>query len=355
MIDIGRQTRQSLRWHCGVAPTAFVIKFTVAALVAVRLTFGLSAAPLAAEAQSAGKVYRIGLIGWSPRAQYEERGYLQAFREELRRLGWVESRNLLIEYRFADGKADRLGSLVAEFAGLQLDLIVTITTTVTLAATKVITATPIVFTVTDAVGSGIVPNLARPGGNVTGPSSLAPEVSGKSLELLREAVPRLARVAVFWEPGNRGVTLAFQNLQRDAEKLGLIIQSLRLGGRDDLEAAFAAMVRERPDALVVLLAPLTVRFASEIVGFARQNRLPTGSTWSDFPQAGGLMSYAESFTDNFRRAAIYADRILRGAKPADLPVEQPTVFELVINLKTARALGLSLPVSLRLRADQVIE
>lgn len=356
MIENRRPTRQRRCWHCRVASTNFVVKFTVIALV-VALTFGfVGSPPPVAATQPVEKVYRIGLIGWSPRAQYEERGWLKAFREELRRLGWVESRNLLIEYRFADGKADRVGSVVAELAGLQLDLIVTITTTVTLAATKIITATPIVFTVVaDAVDSGIVPSLSRPGGNVTGTSNLAPEVSGKNLELLRQAMPKLARVAVLWEPGNAGVTLAFKQVQSDAERLGLIIQSLGLGGRDDLKAAFAAMVAKRPDAVVVLLSPLTVRFTAEIVGFTQQNRLPTGSTWEGFPQAGGLMSYATSFTDNFRRAAYYVDKILRGANPANLPVEQPTVFELVINLKTAKAIGLTIPPSLRLRADHVIE
>lgn len=355
MIDKRRPTRQSPSRHGRLSPGALLVEFTVAALVAA-LTLALFAAPLVTEAQPSGRVYRIGFIGWSPRPQYEEQGYLEAFRGKLRSLGWIEGRNLQIEYRFADGKANRLEGLVAEVAGLKLDLVVTVTTTVTLAATKVIRATPIVFTtVADPVGSGVVPSLSRPGGNVTGTSNLAPEISGKSLELLREIVPNLKRVAVFWEPGNPGVTLAFKHVQSDAERLGLIIQSLGLAGQDGLKAAFAAMVKERPDAVVVLVAPLTVRFTSEIVEFTRQNRLPTSSTWEGFPQAGGLMSYAASFADDFRRAAIYVDRILRGAQPANLPVEQPTTFQLLLNLKTAKALSLSIPPSLWLRTDHVIE
>jgi putative ABC transport system substrate-binding protein len=321
----------------------------------VTLILGLLAAPLPADAQQAGRVYRIGFITWGSQSTAEDRGWLKAFREELRDLGWVEGQNLMIEYRFAEKKAERLPGLVAELAGLQLDLIVTINTTITRAATKVIKTTPIVFTVVaDPVASGFVASLARPGGNATGPSVMAPQLAGKRLELLKEVVPELSRIAVFWEPTNPGVALTFQQTQRDAQQLGLTLQSLEVRSHDDFAPAFAAMTRELPDALMVNLTPLTFRNAKQIAAFARKYRLPTMGSWGGFPLAGGLMSYAPNFLDNFRRVAPYVDKILKGAKPADLPVEQPVQFDLVIHLKTAEVLGLTIPPTLLLQADKVI-
>jgi putative ABC transport system substrate-binding protein len=317
------------------------------------LILACGAVEVPAEAQQAGKMYRIGLLGWSTQAFYQP--FIEVFLNALREYGWVEGQNIIIEARYADRKADRLSAMVDDLARLDLDVIVTITTTATRATMQVIKTTPIVFmVVADPVTSGFVAGLAHPGGNATGPSMMVPELAGKRLELLKEVVPEISRVAVFWEPTNPGVTLHFHQTRRDAHTLGLTLQSLEVRSRDDFEPAFAAMTRDRPDALVALIAPLTVRYTKPIVEFARKHRLPTMSAWKDFPRAGGLMSYAPNFADNFRRAAPYVHKILRGAKPADLPVSQPTQFELVINLKTAKALGLSIPPTLLLQANEVI-
>jgi putative ABC transport system substrate-binding protein len=241
---------------------------------------------------------------------------------------------------------------LAELDGLKPDLIVTITTTVTQAAAKVIKTTPVVFTVVaDPVGSGIVAGLARPGGNLTGPDAMGVELVGKQLELLKEAVPGISRVAVLWEPTNPGAARLFRRGQRDAPKLGLTLRSFELRSPDDFELAFAEITKYRPDALFTLVTPLTVRYKSRIVKFASKKKLPT----MGFARDGGLMSYGVPLVDNFSRAAVYVDKILKGAKPADLPVERPTKFELVINLKTATALAVTIPPSLLLRADQIIQ
>jgi putative ABC transport system substrate-binding protein len=320
----------------------------------VLLTLGLFAVLLPAAAQQPGKVYHIGLLGWSTQSFYKP--FIQVFLKELRDRGWVEGQHFVLESRFADRKGDRLPGLVAELSRLELDVLVTITTTATKAAMQVIKATPIVFTVVaDPVASGFVASLARPGGNATGPSSMAPQLAGKRLELLKEVVPELSRIAVLWEPTNPGVTLHFLQTRRDAQTLGLTLQSFEVRSRDDFDPAFAAMTSDRPDALVAVIAPLTVRYTKQIVEFALKHQLPTMAGWASFPRAGGLMSYAPSFADHFRYAAPYVDKILKGAKPADLPVEQPTRFELVINFKTAKALGLTIPPALLIRADEVIQ
>ena len=219
-----------------------------------------------------------------------------------------------------------------------------------------IMTTPIVFTVVaDPVTSGIVDSLAKPGGNATGPPSMEPQLAGKRLELLKEVVPKLSRVAVLWEPTNPGVAAHFQQAQRDAQKLGLILQSLEVRSRDDFESTFATLTGDPPDTLMPLIVPLTFPYTEQIVAFALKHQLPTIADWEDFAGAGGLMSYAPSFSDNFRRAAPYVDRILKGARPADLPVvEQPTKFDLVVNLKTAKQLGITIPPTVLYQATKII-
>lgn len=329
-------------------PTMFV------AGIILLLGFTVAVLAPAARAQSAGKVYRIGLLGWSPRSLYEDRGYLKAFREELHRLGWIEGRNVLIEYRFAERKADRLSPLLAELDGLKPDLIVTITTTVTQAATKIVKTTPVVFiVVADPVESGIVASLARPGANLTGPSNMAVDLVAKQLELLKQAVPGSSRVAVLWEPTNPGGALVFNRGQSEAPKLGLALESFEVRSPADFAPAFAAIAKTKPEALLTIVSPLTVRYQHEIVEFALKNRLPTMGG-DQFAEDGGLMSYLVPLTHDFSRAAVYVDQILRGAKPGDLPVQQPTKVELVLNVKTAAALGITIPPSLLLRAARII-
>jgi len=322
--------------------------------IAVLFWLGLLATPLLAPAQQVGNTRRIGLLNFTSAAEASR--FSKIFREELREYGWVEGQNLTIAYRYAEGKVERLPDLATELERLQLDLIVTVTTTATRAAMNVIKTTPIVFTVvTDPVASGFVTSLARPDRNATGPSGMGPEMAGKRLEFLREVVPDLVRVAVIWEPTSPGVKLNFQRTQREAQKLGLALLPLEVHSRDDFASAFTAVERERPDALVPITAPLTVQHTALIAEFALHHRLPTIAGWRRFPQAGGLMSYGPRFTDHFRRVVPYVDKILRGAQPSDLPVEQPTTFQLVINLKTATALGLTMPSTLLLLADEVIQ
>ena len=323
--------------------------------VILLLGFAVAMFAPATTAQSAGRAYRIAVLGWSPRSLYEDRGYLRAFREELHRLGWIEGRNLLIEYRFADRNPARLSPLLAELERLKPDLIVSVTTTVTQAAAKVVKTTPVVFTVVaDPVESGIVASLAQPGGNLTGPSNMAVDLVAKQLDLLKQAVPRSSRVAVLWEPTNPGGKLVFQRGQNEAPKLGLTLGSFEVRSAADFAPAFAAIAKDHPDALVTIVSPLTVQYQQEIVEFALRNRLPTMGG-DQFAEDGGLMSYLVPLTDDFSRAAVYVDRILRGAKPGDLPVEQPTKVEFVLNLKTAAALGLTIPPSLLLRAARIIQ
>lgn len=319
----------------------------------VTAALGLLAAPLLAEAQQPGKVSHIGLLGWSTQSFYKP--YIEVFLQELNNRGWVEGQNFVLESRFADRKKHRLPSLVSELSRLDLDVIVTITTTATKAAMQVIKTTPVVFTVVaDPVDSGFVASLARPGGNATGPASLQPQTAGKRLQLFKETVPRLSRIAVFWEPTNPGVRINFRQTQRDAQKLGLTLQSLEVRSRDDFEPTFAVVTGDPPDALMGIISPLTVRYTKQIVAFALKHKLPTMAGWEPFARVGGLMSYAPSFSDEFRRAAPYVDRILKGAKPADLPVEQPTKFELVINLKTAKQIGIAIPPTVLFQATEVI-
>ena len=317
----------------------------------------LGAAPLAAVAQRAAKVARIGYL--SPNLASSPR-LRDAFLQGLRDLGYVEGRNVAIEYRDAEGKLERLPALTAELIALKVDVIfVGGGTRVTLAAMQATKTIPIVFTgVGDPVESGLVTNLARPGGNVTGLSSLGPELVGKRLELLKQAVPGVSRVAVLWLPGALGERTDKDMLtgaDAAARALGVRLQFVEARGPDDFAKAFSDMSNARASALAVMPSNRFLREHKRIVDLAAEKRLPAVYTSREFVDAGGLMSYGANSADLHRRAAIYVDKILKGAKPGDLPVEQPTKFELVINLKTARALGLTIPQPVLARADEVIQ
>ena len=322
----------------------------------------LLAAPLAAEAQPARKVYRIGFLSPSSSSDPErlaspfgERG-LAAVRQGLRDLGYVEGQNIAIEYRWAEGRFERLPDLAAELVRLKVDVIVSVVTQATLAAKNATGTIPIVLVAAgDPLGSGLVASLARPGGNVTGPSSMYAELAGKQLELLKETVPKVSRVAVLWNPANAvWQAQMLRQTEGAARALGLQVQLLEARGPDELEGAFAAMTRERASALLVQVDVIFALHARRIADLAAKRRVPAMYGSREHVEAGGLMSYAPNALDLFRRAATYVDKILKGAKPADLPVEQPTKFELVINLNTAKALGLTIPQSVLVRADEVI-
>jgi putative ABC transport system substrate-binding protein len=316
---------------------------------------GLLAAPLAAEAQQAGKVYRIGVI---LTAAPNEVGHLiKALSEGLRELGYLEGRNVVFERRFAEGRQDRLPALAAEVVRLNVDVIVTGSNPV-IAAVKQATATiPVVMAVSrDPVGAGFIASLARPGGNITGlANDPGPEMIGKNLELLKEAAPRVSRVAFLWNPVPPGAGTSKNVVESAARKLGVTFQSVEVRGRNEFEGAFDAMVRERANGLVVATDPVFFGPRSQVVLLAARSRLPAVYGLREFAEAGGLMSYGPNVADQFRRAAIYVDKILKGAKPGDLPVDQATKFELIINLKTAKALGLTIPQSVLQRADEIIQ
>jgi len=321
------------------------------------LAGGLLAAPLAAEAQQAAKAPRIGFLSLNlaPNPHLHE-----AFRQGLRDLGYVEGRNVVIERRDAEGKLDRLPGLAAELVALKVDVIVTGGGTPPALAAKQATKTiPIVFaSAPDPVTDGLVTSLARPGGNVTGPSNLNPELVGKCLEQLKQAVPGVSRIAVLWQPG-----IMHERTEKDmlkaadvaARALGVRLQVAEARGPADFDRAFSNITRARAGSLTVLPSAMFFSERRHLVDLAAKNRLPAVYPQREFVEAGGLMSYGPNLADLFRRAATYVDKILKGVKPADLPVEQPTKFELVINLKTAKALGLTIPPSLLQRADEVIQ
>ena len=317
---------------------------------------GLLTVPLAVEAQPAGaQVPRIGFLALNPGANPHLR---EAFLRGLRDLGYVEGRNVVIENRDAEGKIERLPALATELVALKVDVIVTGGGTPTALAAKQATKTlPIVFTsASDPVTDELVASLARPGGNLTGLSNLAPELVGKCLEQIKETVPRVSLVAVLWQPGSvGGHTDMLKAAELAARPLGVRLQIVEARGPADFDRAFSDMTRARAGALAVLGSAIFNSERRRLVDLAAKNRLPTVYTSRDFVDAGGLMSYGPSLADSFRRAAAYVDKILKGTKPGDLPVEQPTKFELMINLRTAKALGLTIPPSLLLRADQVIE
>jgi putative tryptophan/tyrosine transport system substrate-binding protein len=314
-------------------------------------------APLAAGAQPAGKVARVGYLSVNLAAAPPN--LHEAFRQGLRDLGYVEGRNVVIEYRDAGGKPERLPTLAAELVALKVDVIMAGSTPNALAAKQATTTIPIVFlSGGDPVRDGLVSSLARPGANMTGLSSLTPERIGKCLELLQQGVPGVSRIAVLWQPGALGERTEKDTLteaETAARALGVQLKIVEARRPADIDEAFARMVRARANALAVLGTAMFAAERGRVVALAAKNRLPAVYTFRDFVDAGGLMSYGHSQADLNRRAATYVDKILKGAKPADLPVEQPTKFELVINRTTAKTIGLTIPQSVLGRADQIIE
>jgi len=318
-------------------------------------TLGLLAAPVAAHAQQLGKMVRIGMLGGGPFTDPEARRLWEAFVQGLRDLGYVEGQNLTIERRAADAKYEQLSALAAELVEQKVDLIAAGPTpglVAKLATSKI----PIVLVgAPDPVGQGLVASLARPGGNVTGTSSLAPEIVGKQMEILKEITPGIARVAVLSNPSDSRTPLFLGAARKGAHSLRVQVQSLAVRGPDDFDGAFAVMARQRAGAVLFLNDPIFYLHRARVADLALKGHLSTMSGLRELTTAGTLASYGANFPDLARRAATYADKILKGAKPADLPIEQPTKFELVINLKTAKALGLTIPPALLQRADQVIE
>ena len=314
---------------------------------------GLLAAPLAAEAQ-AGKVYRIGILGNVPLSDSEGARLWGALTKGLRELGYAEGQNLIVEHVSTAGRSERLPALAAELVRWKPDVIVVANNSNALAARKATQTIPIVA-VAFSEASGLITNLARPGGNVTGLTLFAPEIAGKQLELLKEIVPRASRMAILWNPINRSAELYLDQARMAARTLGIQLQVVEARQPEDIERAFAAIGRKRADALLVVADATFILQRTRIVDLAAKAHLPAMYTLREHMEGGGLAFYGPSMADNFRRAASYVDKILKGASPAALPVEQPTKFELVINLKTAKALGLTIPPSLLQRADQVIE
>ena len=314
----------------------------------------VASAPLAASAQEARKLPRIGFLGNSTATL--EANLVGPFRDGLRDLGYVEGRNILIEYRWAEGNYERFPSLIAELIALKADVIVTAGTPAAIAVKKATASIPLVMVaVGDPVGTGLVASLGRPGGNATGLTSIAPELEGKRLELLKEVLPKVSRVVVLWNPANAYQIGSEKEVQAAAKVLHILVASLPVRNREELGNALAAIPREHADAVLVLADRLLLHNRERIADFVITNHLPTMNAYRELVEAGGLISFGPSYAVMHRQAATYVDKILKGAKPADLPVEQPAKFELVINLKSARALGITIPQSVLARADEVIQ
>ncbi len=311
------------------------------------------AAPLAAGGQQAGKVYRVGFL-WDSPAVWPHA--LEGFRQGLRDLGWVEGKNIVVEYRWAEGRFDRLPVLAEELVRLKVDVIVAPTSIYAAAAKRATSTIPIVFAShADPIGSGHVASLARPGGNITGLSLMMTETNVKGLELLKETVPGLSRVAVIWDPATPSHGPGLRAVEAASPVLGLRAQSVAVRSATEFDSAFSAIVRERAGGVLVLSTPLFMGGARRLAELALKHKLPTMFGPREHVEAGGLMSYSPDRADLYRRAATYVDKILKGAKPADLPVQQPMRFELVINMKTAKALGITFPPTILVRAEQVIQ
>ena len=307
-----------------------------------------------AEAQQPTKIPRIGYLSATHRSSVSAR--TEALRQGLRELGYVEGKNIIIEYRFADGRLDQVPQNAAELVRLRVDVIVTAGPTDTRAAKEATATIPIVMAFdSDPVGNGFVASLARPGGNITGLSTLAPEISGKQLELLKEIVPRLSLVAVLGTSTEPGNAQALREVEVAAGAFGVHLQHLDVRDSKDIETAFRAASKGRADAILMLNSPVLNPHRTQVVNLAVKSRLPVIYGQPEFVEAGGLMTYSVSFTDLFRRAATYVDKILKGTKPADLPVEQPKKFEFIINLKAAKQIGLTIPPNVLARADRVIK
>jgi len=322
-----------------------------------KLVFALGAgafvAPLGSFAQQPVKIARIGWLGSNSAAASATR--VDALRAGLRELGYVEGKNLVIEYRWAEDKYDRLPELAAELVGLKVDLIVTHGTPGTRAAKQATTAIPIVMAVSgDAVKTGLIASLARPGGNITGTSYFSPELNAKQLELLKDALPRIRRVAVLFNSGNAANATALEAMKGTARSLKLELQPIDVRSPADFNGAFSEMSKRSVNAVAIVDDPILISNAGVLASLAASHRIPAIG-FSAFADSGGLMGYGVNFPALFRRAAVFADKILKGAKPADIPVEQPTLFELIVNLKTAKALGIKIPQTLLQRADKIIE
>ena len=318
------------------------------------LAGGAFASPRESKAQQPGKVWRIGLLGSSVRPP--DGAPPAALRQALQELGYVDGTSVSYFGRWAEAKRDRLPVLAAELVGLKVDLIVTLGGAAAEAAKEATSTIPIVLVGGgDPVGTGLIASLARPGGNVTGITDQATELSAKRLELLKEAIPKASRIAVLWNADNRAMRLQYQEIEKAARVLGVTILPLGVREPDDFSVAFAAMTRERPDALFLVTDVLTNLNRRRILDFAATDRIPAMYEFGFLVREGGLMSYGPDAADGFRRAAVYVDRILKGAKPGDLPVEQPNRYYLLVNLKTAKTLGLTIPQSILLRADEVIQ
>ncbi len=310
--------------------------------------------PLGGRAQQAGKISRIGLL--SPFSPTDTAVWHQAFVNGLAELGWIDGKNIVIEYRYADGQNDRLPALIGDLQRLKVEVIVTAVTNDTLAAKNSTTGIPIVMAAAgDPVATGIVQSLARPGGNVTGLSQMNPELNGKWLELLRTIAPHISTVAVLLNPEDPISVLGSKEIQLAAQKIGINTRDWEARNPGELDSVFADVASTGANALAIMPNPLFVVALKRIADFALQKRLPSIFHLREFPAVGGLMSYGVDRNDLFRRAATYVDKILKGARPADLPIEQPTKFELAINAKTAKALGLEVPPALLATADEVIE
>jgi len=307
-------------------------------------------------ARPAGKPYRIGFLGVTSASTPGAARRVEAFRAGLRALGYVEGADVVVEFRWADGEAERLAALARELVLLPVDVFVTQGSSATRAAKDATSTIPIVMmAVGDAIGAGLVASLARPGGNVTGSTFLGPQIYTKQLELLREAVPRVTRVAVLMNPDNPGNRTVLRELEGAARSMKVTMTPIDARGRDDLGGAFRAMAAQRVDGVVVSADALLTANSATIADLALMHHLPTTSAWWEFAESGGLLVYGANIYDLYGRSPRFVDRIFKGAKPADLPVEQPTKFDFVINLKTAKMLGLTLPPSLLLRADEVIQ
>jgi putative tryptophan/tyrosine transport system substrate-binding protein len=310
--------------------------------------------PRAASAQPTSKVRRIGFLDYAGHEPGRVRLW-DAFRQRMRELGYVEGDTVVFEPRWAEGKADRVTSLAAELVRLPVDIIVAASTPAVQAAKRATNTIPIVMTgTTDPVGQGLIASLNRPGANVTGLALFNSDLGAKGLELLREAVPQASRIAMIWD-ADTSSRFAVQSTQSAAEALGVSLQALAVRGDDEFDAAFASMVRDRAEAVIVLGSPLFFAARARLADLAAKHRIPALFNERSYVEVGGLMSYGSDFAERFPHAADSVDKILNGAKPSDLPVEQPTKFELMINLKTAKALGITVPQSLLIRADEVIE
>jgi len=317
----------------------------------------LGATPLSSLAQQQGKIWRIGFLAARSRSTSSNPdAYYDAFVQGMRELGYVEGKNLGIEWRFADGKSERLPALAAELVRMKVELIATHGTPGTQAAQRATSTIPIVFaSANDPVASGFAASLARPGGNITGLSLISVDVSQKHLELLKTLVPRMSRVAVLVNPGNSSLSAILKSVQAAAQQFGVKVLQVDARTPEEIEHGFAAMRRERADAVIILNDSFFIGQRRQITGLVARNRLPSMFPFREDVEAGGLISYGQNLADHFRRAATYVDKVLKGAKPSELPIEQPTKIHLAINRKAAKGLGITVPQELLLRADEVID